>query len=151
MEQNPTKKCSQCYTEIPAQAKKCPNCQSDLRNWFVKRPLISLIIILATIGLLSAMTSDSSEPAPVAPTVTQESDNDAAFCATVGQYLAIVNGDQVSVTDNMVVAGLEVIAEKAQGTRFEATANRALAQGNASDTQGLITSLHELARSCGLE
>lgn len=114
-----------------------------------------IAIILMILGATVATSLDEAqqkvtENQPAQQEQTQPN-NGAAFCTMVGQYLAIVNGDQVSVTDEMVVAGLKVIAEKSQGTRFETTANRALAQGNASDAQGLIASLNQLARDCGLK
>src|SRR4051812_39127052 len=63
-----TKVCPQCKTEIPIGAKKCPNCQSDLRNWAARHPLILLIIAVPfLVGILSGIVGDS-QPAVATPT-----------------------------------------------------------------------------------
>ena len=40
------KQCIQCTKEIPKKAKKCPECQSDLRSWFSRHPIITLLLII---------------------------------------------------------------------------------------------------------
>ena len=46
------KKCKSCQKEIDLKAKKCPYCQTDLRSWFAKHPIIVifLVIIIIVIG-----------------------------------------------------------------------------------------------------
>lgn len=64
-----TKACPQCKTEIPLAAKKCPNCQSDIRNWWLRHPV--MILIIATpflIGIITSLAGDSSPTPPAAPT-----------------------------------------------------------------------------------
>lgn len=39
-----TKLCKHCRSEIDEKASKCPNCQSDLRSWFRKHPILTTII-----------------------------------------------------------------------------------------------------------
>ncbi|MFA7285234.1 MAG: hypothetical protein WC011_00085 [Candidatus Paceibacterota bacterium] len=119
----------------------------------VNNIVVFLVIIITILFVVIASNASNTKTISPTPVTTQQaqSGNDVAFCAMVKQYLEIVNGDQVSVTDKMVVAGLEVIADKARGTRFEATANRALSQSKTSNAQGLITSLNELARDCRLQ
>lgn len=41
-----TKKCSQCTKDIPKNAKKCPECQSDLRSWFSRHPIITVLLFV---------------------------------------------------------------------------------------------------------
>lgn len=41
-----TKKCHKCMTEIDKKAKICPNCKTDLRNWFVRHWIITTLIVL---------------------------------------------------------------------------------------------------------
>lgn len=56
------KKCKSCQTDIDDKAKKCPNCKSDQRNWFVRHKILSVflaIIVLAILG--SALGGGSSK------------------------------------------------------------------------------------------
>jgi len=41
-----TKKCNFCKTDIPKDAKVCPNCKKDIRNWFVKHWIITWFIVM---------------------------------------------------------------------------------------------------------
>lgn len=48
--------CKHCKKEIPEGATKCPECQSDLRNWFLRHKILSGILGLFILGfLLSAL------------------------------------------------------------------------------------------------
>ena len=40
------KKCKHCQSSIDAKAKKCQHCGSDLRNWFVRHPVWTIILLL---------------------------------------------------------------------------------------------------------
>jgi len=56
-----TKVCSHCQQSIPKGANKCPKCQSDLRNWFSRHPIITGIVALFIIGsALSAVSGDEA-------------------------------------------------------------------------------------------
>lgn len=61
MNTNTKKICSYCKSEIPLSAKKCPECHSDLRNWFVKHWIISTVLglIILSIGLSATKQSDT--------------------------------------------------------------------------------------------
>jgi len=52
MEQN-IKKCPKCMTEIDKKASVCPNCKTDLRNWFVRHWIISIFLLLFIIWTIS--------------------------------------------------------------------------------------------------
>ena len=41
-----TKKCKYCKAEIDSGARRCPKCQGDLRNWFLRHKILSIIGIL---------------------------------------------------------------------------------------------------------
>jgi hypothetical protein len=56
MEQNPTKKCSQCQMDISIQAKKCPHCQSKVQQPTALSTKIILVVILIGI-FMSIITS----------------------------------------------------------------------------------------------
>lgn len=55
--ENNTKKCRECQTDIPLKAKRCPNCKSDQRNWFGRHKFLTglgaLIIFFIIIGVSS--------------------------------------------------------------------------------------------------
>lgn len=44
--ENNTKKCPKCMTEIDKKASVCPNCKTDLRNWFVRHWIISILLLM---------------------------------------------------------------------------------------------------------
>ena len=51
--------CKKCKKNIPEGAKVCPECHSDLRNWFVRHKIISALLILIGLGIvLSAFGGD---------------------------------------------------------------------------------------------
>ena len=47
-----TKKCKYCQTDIPVNAKVCPNCKRDLRNWFERHKIITFFLIILFIGMI---------------------------------------------------------------------------------------------------
>jgi hypothetical protein len=71
------KKCNECRTEIDSEAKRCPNCRSDQRNFIMRHPILSvigsivvLIIVLSSISDFTSKSTDTnSEPVKL---VTQE-------------------------------------------------------------------------------
>lgn len=48
MEKEQTKRCPSCDKEISIRAKKCPFCQSDLRGFFRRHPILTFFVILLT-------------------------------------------------------------------------------------------------------
>lgn len=51
------KKCKSCQMEIDLKAKKCPHCQTDQRNWFMRHPILTAILILLVIGMIGGASS----------------------------------------------------------------------------------------------
>ena len=67
------KKCKSCQKEIDDKATKCPYCQTDLRSWFKRHPILTLFIGLTILPLFLApfLGSDKSEkPEPKIQTTT---------------------------------------------------------------------------------
>lgn len=72
---NEIKKCSHCQTEVNAKATKCPHCQSDLRSWWRRHPILTIIlaigigipVISGIVGDSTSTTSDTVAVAPVDP------------------------------------------------------------------------------------
>jgi len=48
--------CKHCKKDIPEGAKKCPECQSDLRNWFIRHKIITGILGLFVLGVILSVT-----------------------------------------------------------------------------------------------
>lgn len=59
------KKCKSCQKEIDPKATKCPYCQTDLRSWFRRHPILTFLgIIIAlpmVIGAFGPPTSEKSK------------------------------------------------------------------------------------------
>lgn len=111
------KKCKWCQTEIEDKCKVCPQCGKDLRNWFAKHPVWSVIIGLIVIGMVAnagktTPTSTSVANAPVVqeqskpsePEITKEVYDTIKTGMTIEQVKAIL-GEPKSVSENEI-AGL---------------------------------------------
>lgn len=48
------KKCKSCQKEIDPKATKCPHCQSDQRNWFMKHKITTAILVIIVIAMASS-------------------------------------------------------------------------------------------------
>jgi hypothetical protein len=70
------KKCKGCQKEIDPKAKKCPYCQTDQRNWFVKHPILTGILLLVIIGIIGASTNSGTKKVGTTGT-TQTISNEA--------------------------------------------------------------------------
>jgi hypothetical protein len=59
-----TKKCSKCSEPIQKSAQKCKHCGADLRNWFAKHKIITVILALFALGIIgSAINGGGSNTA----------------------------------------------------------------------------------------
>ncbi len=69
MSTNTKKICKYCKSEIILSAKKCPQCQSDLRNWFVRHWIISILLGLIILGIIgSGANKDTTTTNPTSKT-----------------------------------------------------------------------------------
>ena len=58
---NTTKPCPYCKEQVSASAIKCPHCQSELRSWFRRHPIVSAFLLLfvvfpVTMGIFATST-----------------------------------------------------------------------------------------------
>lgn len=58
MEQNPTKKCSQCLAEVSPQAKKCSHCGSKLQQ--PTSMLTVLVLVIVIVGVFTSIIISST-------------------------------------------------------------------------------------------
>jgi len=49
------KKCKSCQTEIDEKAKKCPNCKSDQRNWFMRHKILTALFAIVILGVMAGV------------------------------------------------------------------------------------------------
>jgi hypothetical protein len=49
------KKCPKCQKEIDQKASKCPFCQSDLRSWFRRHPILTVLLVLIGLGIVGSI------------------------------------------------------------------------------------------------
>lgn len=54
-----TKSCPKCKESILREAKKCKHCGADLRNWFFKHKIITVIIILFVFGVIKTSLDEN--------------------------------------------------------------------------------------------
>lgn len=59
------KTCKACKSEIDAKATKCPKCGTDLRNWFARHPILTILLALLILpsvfsGFMKGISSTSS-------------------------------------------------------------------------------------------
>ena len=70
------KKCKSCQEKIDDKAIKCPHCQTDLRSWFRRHPILTglgaVIVFLIAIGTLGSPTKEEGVPATKPETTTKE-------------------------------------------------------------------------------
>lgn len=71
-----TKECKECKTQINKDAKKCPNCRSDQRDFLKKHPIVSVLLIICGVGIFSSMIMNSiSSPTSNTSVITPISQN----------------------------------------------------------------------------
>lgn len=67
-------KCPKCQEAIQPNAKKCKHCGADLRNWFLRHKIISVLLALLLLGLIGSLFSkdDGNTTVPSQSTNTEE-------------------------------------------------------------------------------
>src|SRR5438270_6467968 len=95
-----TKKCKRCQTEISDKATKCPQCNSDLRPWFRRHPILTAILVLIVIGIIGAVAAESSNTTQkVGENSTAGQSSTTTTTAATTQNTVYHVGDQVKSGD----------------------------------------------------
>ena len=83
--------CKNCKKDINDGAKKCPECQSDLRNWFIRHKILSVILILFILGtILSAIGSE--EKTNIIPAVNNNTNTENKVSEnTKKEYVSVID------------------------------------------------------------
>ena len=95
-----TKLCPHCQKEIPKGATKCPECQSDLRPWYRRHPILSAIGIIILVGIVLSSLGDAREAASTAAgTTASDTPASSGGHVSIGEngYLRITGDDKVTV------------------------------------------------------
>lgn len=66
------KKCKSCQKEIDGKAKKCPYCQTDQRNWFVKHPILTTLLVLFILGVIGTSANNGTKKVGTTQTTSNE-------------------------------------------------------------------------------
>lgn len=102
------KKCNACQKEVDDKAKKCPHCQSDLRNWFSKHPFLTIVLVFVAIGIFGSSGSNKTDTeAKPNKTATQQKNDTPevkpeAMKITAKQLADDFDSNQVAAEKNWV-------------------------------------------------
>lgn len=119
-----TKKCSYCQVDIPGEASICPNCKSDLRSWFRRHPILTILLGLFILGLFAPPPEDggrSTSPASSGTEViTQPEPEEVEY--TVGQLIKS-KSFEITITkveERDIVGGQHFNSQPAEGGTYVA-------------------------------
>lgn len=112
-----TKKCKFCQSDIDKKAKVCPNCKKDLRIWFAKHPIITVIGILIIIGILGGGTATSKNPATVTPTTKDSANVTPSTTVNSSQVTTAKIGDVIK-TDKFEITITDISEKVKVGTEY---------------------------------
>ncbi len=101
--------CKYCRKEVDLKATRCPQCQSDLRSWPTRHPILSffiVIFVLSSIFTPARGKSGTSSNSDYSPTPTPDKNKIAStFCSTRsnGSSYFELHGAIKSFDDNSIV------------------------------------------------
>ncbi|MBU5481744.1 OB-fold putative lipoprotein [Blautia sp. MSJ-19] len=104
-----TKKCKYCKTEIPADAKVCPQCRKKLKGGKLKWIVIAIIVIAILGAALGGESSSSTSTPSKTSTASEES--------TPIEYTAVSVNDMMSDLDSNAMGA----SDKYKGQYLEIT------------------------------
>lgn len=107
--------CKHCKKDIPDKATKCPECQSDLRNWVMRHKILTgigifilLTIILASVGSETStsnnvqVSSDNTATVQNTPTERQEPEVTTTVKVVVNEFENNSLGAQANYAGKLV-------------------------------------------------
>lgn len=99
------KKCKSCQSEIDDKAKKCPKCQADQRNWFVKHKILTGILVIILISIVANMGGSKNNTSSNNSASTNN--NQATETNKEKQYVKVIelSGNQNKKSDSFTLQG----------------------------------------------
>lgn len=78
---NQQKQCKHCKEMVNKDAKRCPKCQWDLRSWFARNPIWTLVLFtILLVSAIWAFNDDTSTPTIwTSTTVSEKTEEQKAF------------------------------------------------------------------------
>lgn len=89
------KKCKYCQSEIDKKAKVCPNCKKDVRNWFLRHPILSVILIIIVVAIIGSLSNPNT---PETTTTASVKNAENILIAKVGEAIK-TDKFEITVTD----------------------------------------------------
>lgn len=123
------KKCKSCQKEIDSKAKKCPYCQTDLRNWFMRHPVLTVILVLLIFGMIGAAgngdkSKNGSNTNTTTANVASNNENKENEVKQYGLNEEVKDGDLAFTVTNVTTAetlGNSFTQKNAQGMFYVVT------------------------------
>ncbi len=151
------KMCKSCRKEIDDKATKCPNCQTDQRNWFMKHKIMTGILAVTVFFILvgvaggskssSSSTSSNSTSGNTAAAVGSTSDQPQVKQAKVGDTTTDDDlGFTVQSVSTASTIGNSFTSKTAQGIFYVLTVK---IQNNGKDTKTINASDFHVVDSQG--
>lgn len=132
------KKCKSCQSEIDDKAKKCPKCQADQRNWFIKHKILTGILVIILIAVISSMGGNKQSTTSVS---TTNSGNQATETNKEKQYVKVIelSGNQNKKSDSFTLqGGKQKITYNFQGGDMVVGGIYVMKEGTSKDKDGGI-------------
>lgn len=110
MAKEKTKLCKYCKTEIPADAKICPQCRKKVKGGKLKWVVIALIVIIGVGGAAGGNSnSGSSSPKSNSSSSTKEAEKTIEYTpASVNDMITELNDNALSASDKYKGQYLEI-------------------------------------------
>lgn len=132
------KKCKSCQSEIDDKAKKCPKCQTDQRNWFVKHKILTSILVIILISIVANMGGSKNN---ITNKNSSNSNNQATETNKEKQYVKVIelSGNQNKKSDSFtLLGGKQKITYDFQGGDMIVGGIYLMKEGTSKDKEGGI-------------
>ena len=105
-EKTTTKHCPQCHATIEAEVKKCQHCGSDLRNWFVRHKIVTVVLFVVLYIIGSQSLNEARKKAQISD-VPNAQNNSSAATSTEAHADQSTNPVATKSTDDTLKVGQE--------------------------------------------
>lgn len=76
------KPCKECGQEVSSDAKKCPKCGKDQRNWFMQHKIMTAILVIIVLSVFASMGDDNSNTSPTSSSNTVSTSSSESTATT---------------------------------------------------------------------